>query len=403
MGEHVGVSQARTAGVRVSKGELVMYLDSDNQMLPRYVSSMVAGFRIFKEEADALYSGQFILERGNLSSVRFGMLHKYLLYNKNFIDINCLAHTRKSFEKIGGFDKGLDRFVDWDLVLKYAAKNRLKALPIFESKYRINLENSISIDASLEAQMMQMRAKHTSRQSLASRPSHEWIYDHGSFPPLELDEFYSGLRIVIIKTSSVGLLACIKNIMTFVPQPRISVIDIHSTKKKGEHRIAIGGESLTILARNSRREAIAFALSYWGEDVLVLDSNARLLENSLPILAKLAFINHDDQVLVLERIVAGGSDELSQHMPYADPNYSCDVSISSVVSNVRILPTFFLHGVFYLNCLSIFGAFFRKSHSYDLQRALESLPFCEEMQHSEFFQIRHIEAPVLDATNFNGV
>jgi hypothetical protein len=57
-----------------------------------------------------------------------------MLYN-NFIDLNVFAHRRSLYEELGGFDLQLTRLVDWDLILRYTAKQAPLRLPVVSTSY----------------------------------------------------------------------------------------------------------------------------------------------------------------------------------------------------------------------------------------------------------------------------
>lgn len=80
---------------------------------PRYIAAMVGVF-LKLPDAEAVCSGQFLF-KGNSEkpfAARFGSFNRSLLLNRNYIDMNAFCHTRDIYNRLGGFDENLKRYVD---------------------------------------------------------------------------------------------------------------------------------------------------------------------------------------------------------------------------------------------------------------------------------------------------
>lgn len=131
---HEGVSAARNAAARTSAGRYVAWLDSDTVWEPDFLrvalSVMAArglgASHAVQEFIAADGTRRFRAFDGDLVDLAVG----------NFVDLNTLVVTRDLLDRVGGFDPGLRRAVDYDLVLRIAAVERPVLLPVLASVYR---------------------------------------------------------------------------------------------------------------------------------------------------------------------------------------------------------------------------------------------------------------------------
>ena len=154
---HLGVSNARNLALKTSNGDFLAYLDSDNTWHPDHLL-FLSYFINFKEGFDLIYSTRKLFGsrvNGKISKINLFDYRKLLI--GNFIDLNCILHTRKLYEKLGGFDLILKRLVDWDLMLKYTnpkIKTKVTSLNIAtvnywrNKKYFLNISNNEDWEAS---------------------------------------------------------------------------------------------------------------------------------------------------------------------------------------------------------------------------------------------------------------
>lgn len=156
---HYGVSNARNQALKSSNGDFLAYLDSDNTWHPDHLLFLVY-FINYKNGFDLVYSTRKLYGsrvNGKISKINLFDYRKLLI--GNYIDLNCILHTRKLYEKLGGFDSILKRLVDWDLVLKYTnpkLKTKVRSLNIAtvnywrNKKYFINISNNEDWESSRE-------------------------------------------------------------------------------------------------------------------------------------------------------------------------------------------------------------------------------------------------------------
>jgi len=127
-----GPSAARNVGFNSSVGDWLLFLDGDDVLEPRVLESRIACAHSVKEESTNgcvvygpyRYFGNKSNARPQLFKKRHGnekysdILHQ--LIEGNIFAINSLLISRKSVERVGGFDESLRGVEDWDLWLRMA-------------------------------------------------------------------------------------------------------------------------------------------------------------------------------------------------------------------------------------------------------------------------------------------
>lgn len=158
---HVGVSHARNVGLRAASGDLIAYLDSDNEWQEEYLLFMVNLF-VDRPKTATGYCAIHVMDTvNNRNYIRFTAYDRKRLLHLNYIDLNIFMHRRLLWEKLGGFNEALTRLVDWELILKYTGQYPPFFINAVMAKYHLdgNLKN-ITYTVGLEKNLKRVQELH---------------------------------------------------------------------------------------------------------------------------------------------------------------------------------------------------------------------------------------------------
>ncbi|NDV02626.1 glycosyltransferase [Pseudoroseicyclus tamaricis] len=334
LGQNQGHSAARNAGGRAATGDVVAYLDSDNSWDSRYLAAMLGAMRA--GNADAVYSG-FWIWRGDdnaPSALRYGHFHRGALENRNFADLNCFMLRRDLLQQVGGFDTGLRRFVDHDLVLRASEEGRMISAPLALCHYSVGrTENAVSDNHTLSPHARKVNHRLMSRKADAlvkapfalDRPVSAVIPNWRALPDLKeclaaMEELRvrGDLEIVIVDNESGG------ESVEFLRQ------------RASERRIR--------LVENEANFGFSYAVNQGAEiakadrDLMILNNDAILARNALHELQRGADELPKAAITVPRQVLPPGQETMRAHMPESDRTIGCDVTISHHHDNLGDVP-----------------------------------------------------------------
>ncbi len=166
--EHSGLpAVARNAGIRLAKGELIAFLDSDDQWLPNKLSQQVSVFH--KHPTVGLVcSNAFVVRQHDEKPSRTylnneqrhsGLVLPALLEN-NFIITSTAMVRRSTLEQVGLFceDRALRAVEDYDLWLRVATQSAIVYLEALLAIYRdipsVSIRGAIPVAQHWDSRLM---------------------------------------------------------------------------------------------------------------------------------------------------------------------------------------------------------------------------------------------------------
>lgn len=346
-----GASFSRNRGLKESSGEYIAYLDSDNDWNSNYISAMVGAF-IELPKADALYSGQILFEQygSKPTGIRFSPFNKSLLHNKNYIDMNCFCHKREVYEKIGGFNKNLKRLVDWDYILKISNNFNIYSVPVLLSNYYSNNADnridSLTINKNKYNQYILNKNKSFTFKRNLEKNVNIIIFNQNDLSCFktcikEILSIYEGLKIIIFNMNNDSQLNDYFNLL-ILKNENIKLVNCLDNLQFNEHV----NELIKLIDDDS--------------DLLLLNSNASLTDNSIETMQYFANKIENTGLIVPQQVLMGGLSDINRHVPYADSFYECDVNVSMFYKNIKEIPVFYRGDILELTYAPFFCIYLKK-------------------------------------------
>lgn len=351
--ENMGCSYSRNIGLKNAKGDIIMYLDSDNEWDSEYIKTMIGAF-VELPDADALYSGQYLYKNFDSKpyAVRFASYNKSLLHNHNFIDLNCFCHKRHVLNEISGFDESMMRLIDWDFILKISNMFKMYSVPVILSKY-YNHDAKDRI-TNLPFNYMGACKDILNKNKIPIKP----------YPPLN-----KKISIIIPSYESLNQIKmCINSVLSNESQELLDIIvvDNNSSDKVKNYLINLESEGKIKLILNKINYGFTYAvnqginISKNDSDILLLNNDAMLTKGSIEHMQYCAYSISECGVVVPHEILFEGTKSIPINVPYAYENFECDTTPSRLHQNIINIPLFHDGGLLELNFAPFFCTYIKR-------------------------------------------
>jgi len=141
--KNMGLAAARNAGLKESTGEFIVFLDSDDKLLPRALEVGVKALRKYPDCAfvsgycQHIASDESLLPFIHQPQIENGTDHYQALLQNNYIWTPANAMFRRNvFETVSGFETSINPTADYDLYLRIARQFSIHQHGEVISEYR---------------------------------------------------------------------------------------------------------------------------------------------------------------------------------------------------------------------------------------------------------------------------
>jgi glycosyltransferase involved in cell wall biosynthesis len=147
---NVGKIRNFETGLLMSRGVLIHQLHGDDRVRPGFYSSMERAFETFPKAGAFFSQANYIDENGRITGntgkerSEAGILEGWLdkIFVEQRIQTPSIVVRREVYEQLGGFDRRLPVFEDWEMWIRVASAFPVGFIPEALADYRISASNS---------------------------------------------------------------------------------------------------------------------------------------------------------------------------------------------------------------------------------------------------------------------
>ena len=302
-------SGSRNTALKLSRGEIITYLDSDNIYDREYIECCVGAF-MYLDDADAIYSAQYrhTTYDSKAFAIQYSSFNRSLLHNHNYIDMNCFAHKRHILDRITGFDESLKGADDWDFILKIANEYTIYSVPFLHTRcFTSVVDNRVS--DSVATDFEKIRFQNEKIISLNYKLNKK-------------------VAFIISVEDDLTLKSCIESILEL----NLDFIEIIAVSK---NKLNISQKNeCEITLTKSFMEAIKLIDS--SSDVIILNPKTILTGGCVEIMQKYSY-DVDGCGLIVSTQYVKDNENIKKHISYAYTDYWCDITpLNKNIKNVAV-------------------------------------------------------------------
>jgi glycosyltransferase involved in cell wall biosynthesis len=159
--ENLGVAAARNRGAWETAGDLIAFLDADDEWLPEKLERQVALFE-GEPSLGLVHCGYEEIDVNGRSQGRSiqgrrgdDVWREMLLFEPSVLGGGSGSLiSRRAFEEVGGFDRRLSTSADWDLYFRIARRHPVNFVPEVLMRYRVHGGNMHTNVRAMERDML---------------------------------------------------------------------------------------------------------------------------------------------------------------------------------------------------------------------------------------------------------
>ena len=262
--ENQGISATRNTGMRMSAGDYLLFLDSDDRLLPNAVEigvnaikkhpevGFVFGNYIFQSiNPDGSYTTQEIYD--NQKEIAN---YENILAGKLKLQVACILFRRIAIETVGGFDPSVELMEDYDLFLRIARDFPIHFHGETVFEYRYNGSNVSGKPVKMLIGAPRTHSLQWSYIQQTGNREYEIAYEQGRQAWIKL--FIERLPYEIIRYLEAGQWVAALGILQLISNydPKLKFIDQEIYKS-----------CYSLLVSQLRKLPVASSLAYWKQQL----------------------------------------------------------------------------------------------------------------------------------------